>query len=170
MLSKLTYRWIFFYFYTFRMLCFLSEVIIRKPIHKTMSLFLGKKKESKMKENFDVVIQNKESGMNIDFAFSWMLFTTFMLYSLLFLLIKQVLTFEVQEMLIYYAIFLIILAFLTVNQFLRKSDVYLKHFSELEKRVRSSGFIFTFAFHFGVPLIFILVNYVFGYLDSVKLF
>ena len=127
--------WNYFFYSTWYVQLNLGEILIRRPIYfimLTLFPFLGKNLHLGQK-NYDRVMNNKDFGLNIGFAFGFMFLTTMVIYTSICLLLVKLLNIEVEDNIYYYFFSVVVLSYSTNYLLLYRADNYKKYFEAFEK-------------------------------------
>lgn len=127
--------WNYFFYSTWYVQLNLGEILIRKPIYFIMlTLFPFLRKNLHLgQKNYNRVMNNKDFGFNIGFAFGFMFLTTMVIYTSICLFLVKLLNIEVEDKIYYYFFSVVVLSYLTNYLFLYRADTYKKHFEAFEK-------------------------------------
>lgn len=159
--------WNYFFYSTWYVQLNLGESLIRKPIYFIMlNLFPSLRKNlHKGQKDYNRVMNNKDFGFNIGFAFGFMFLTTMIIYTSICLFLVKLLDIEVEDTIYYYFFAVVALSYLTNYLLLYRSDTYKKHFDEFEKNNNKSRiFLSAVLFHlaiigFGILSIYFTVGF-----------
>jgi hypothetical protein len=94
--------------------------------------FLRKNMQRGRKE-YNRIMNNKDFGFNVGFAFGFMFLTTIIIYTSVCLFIVKLLNIEVGDTIYNYFVVVVALSYLTNYFFLYRADTYKKYFVEFEK-------------------------------------
>jgi len=149
--------WNYLFYSTWNLQINLGEILIQKPIHFIMLNlfpFLRKNKQKGVKD-YKRVMNNKDYGFNIGFAFGFMFLSTMIIYSSICLYLVKLLNIEVGDTIYYYFIVVVALSYITNYLFLYRSDIYKKYFDEFDKENSKLNYL-PVVFHTGVVIFGIL--------------
>lgn len=159
--------WNYFFYCTWYVQLNLGETLIRKPIYFIMlNLFpFLRKNLQKGQKDYNRVMNNKDFGFNIGFAFGFMFLTTMIIYTSISLFLVNLLNIEVGDRIYYYFFAIVAFSYLTNDLLLYRSLTYKKYFVEFEKiNNKSQFFISAILFHLGIIGIGILtVHFIIGF-------
>ncbi|MFA6924924.1 MAG: hypothetical protein WC223_11815 [Bacteroidales bacterium] len=145
--------WNYFFYSTWKLQILLGDLLFQKPIYFIiLNIFpFLRKNEAKGLKEYKKVMNNKDYGFNIGFAFGFMFLTTMVIYSSICLYIVKLLNIEVGDTIYYYFIVVVALSYLTNYLLLYRSDAYKKYFDEFDK-VNNKSLIYLSAvlFHLGI--------------------
>lgn len=145
--------WNYFFYSTWYVQLNLGETLIRKPIYFIMlNLFPSLRKNlHKGQKDYNRVMNNKDFGFNIGFAFGFMFLTTMIIYTSICLFLVKLLDIEVEDTIYYYFFAVVTLSYLTNELLIYRKDIYKKYFDEFEKlNTKSLIYISAILFHLGV--------------------
>lgn len=146
--------WNYFFYSTWKTQTILGKKLFQETIFLVMlKLFpFLKKNEKKGLKEYNKVMNSKEYGLNLGFAFSFMFLTTMVLYTSVCLILVKMLNVEVEDKMVYYFLAVIALSYLTNELLIYKSDTYKKYFEEFEK-VNNKSLIYLSAVLFHLAII-----------------
>lgn len=154
--------WNYLYYHTWKLQNIIGEILIQRPIYFIMLNlfpFLQKNKKRGLKD-YKKVMNNKEDGFNLFFAFGFMYLTTTLIIALLCGFTIGQFDSNVDDNLHLYFIGVLSVAYLVNYISLWKSDVYKKYFKEFENIITGKiHYLFVVLFHFGIAILFILTVY-----------
>jgi hypothetical protein len=159
--------WNYFFYSTWNLQTNLGEMLIRKPIYfimLTLFPFLRKNVHNGTK-SYNRVMNNKDYGFNIGFAFGFMFLTTMLIYSSLSLYLVELLNIKVGDTIYYYFIAVVVLSYLTNYLLLYRSNTYKKYFNEFDKiNNKSLIYLSSILFHlcvfgFGILSIYFTIGF-----------
>lgn len=125
-----------YFFYSFWCLeVNFGEILIRRPIFFIMlKLFPSLSKNAKKGEKeYQKIMNSKDSGFNVGFAFGFMFLMTMIIYSCICLWVVKLQNIQIGYLL-YYFVAVIVLSYLTNYFLLYQSDKYKRYFHEFEKK------------------------------------
>ena len=145
--------WNYFFYSTLKLQILLGDLLFQKPIYFIiLNVFpFLRKNEAKGLKEYKKVMNNKDYGFNIGFAFGFMFLTTMIIYTSICLYLVKLLNLEVGDAIYYYFIVIVVLSYATNYLFLYRADTYRKYFDEFEK-TSSKSLIYPSAilFHLGI--------------------
>jgi hypothetical protein len=153
--------WNYIFFSTWRSLTSLGIMVIERPIvyFFTMIPFF-KNNWDKGKKKYNRYMHNKESGLNINFAFSFMFSTTMVIFTSICMICAKLFEIKVGDTIYYYFWALVALSYFTNYFALYQSDTYKTYFIEFEKTNNNKQFYITaILFHTSVIALGILSAY-----------
>lgn len=126
--------WNYFFYSTWKVLFKKGEIVSRSIFFIMFNLFpfLRKNEQAGQKE-LNKFMNNKDSGLNIGFAYNFMLLTTLVIYTSFCLIVVQLLNIVVGDAIYYYYFIIAGLSYLTNYLFLYHKSKYIKYFKEFEK-------------------------------------
>lgn len=153
--------WNYFFYSTWRSLASLGTITIEKPIvyFFTMIPFF-KKNWDKGKKKYHRYMHNKESGVNINFAFTSMFITTMVIFTSICMISIKLLKIKVEHTNYNYFWAVVALSYFTNYFALYHADTYKIYFVEFQKITNNKQFyIAAVLFHTIVMVLGILSAY-----------
>ena len=126
--------WNYFYYATYKLLSFLGEALIEKPlVYFFNSIPALKRNWNKGKKEYHMYMNSKEYGLNIGSAYRCMFFAALIIYASVCLLLVKVLGLEVGDAVYRYFIGVIFCSYVTNYYLLHRNDIYITYFKEFDQ-------------------------------------
>lgn len=139
--------WNYFFYSTWKTQIFLSYILFERPLVFLFNLvpFLRKNWYNGKKE-YNKVMNSKEYGLNLGFAFGFMFLTTMVIYTSICLFLVKLINIEVEDTIYYYFVAILVLSYITNELLIYRTDTYKKYFKEFEKINNKSRIYFSAVF------------------------
>lgn len=140
---------------------YIGEVLFQRSIHYFIAAIFPAVRKNKMERDYKSVINDRNKGLNIGFAFQVMFLTTAIIYTILLFSVLFSLNLRLKENLIYILVTIVTLSYLTNYILLYKGDKYLKYFKEFDEQpVNKSLYLLATLLHLGVFSLFFYLLFV----------
>jgi hypothetical protein len=141
--------WNYFFYCTWKLQIAIIENIIEKPITYLFNLVpFFKNNWQRGRSGYQKLMNNKDSGINIGFAFAFMFLTTVIIYFSISLYLTSILKLDFVNKVEVYLLIIVGLSYLTNYLFLYRSDNYKNYFVVFDKLKNISNvYISAILFH-----------------------
>lgn len=152
--------WNYIFYSTWKLHNRASDILTAPILYLVTKVPLFRENWKKGEKEYNKFIKSRNLGFNVSLSFSWMLTTTSILYSILFLYVCYFFQIEVGENVHYYFIAVVALSILTNELLLWRNDIYLKYFDEFDRTNKKSlTYLPAVLFHLGVIVFAVLSIY-----------